>query len=328
MKHIGILLKVVVMTLVVVMDASYAFAQQNYRIKSIYRTYRGKPDLNFYLYYQEDGRILKAETEHLDYTCHESIDFVYDDINETISMAANRIEKWGNWSAKPKVSLKNGKIRSYDSYGEDQSKPQKYEISYDIQERVNKIVCNDYEYEEMSVFSPEWNDGNLTKLVKTTTYTYDNSEDTDISEYEYTDYPNPESNILFSPFFEDFDAFYIPVPHNYLSSLMGARTKNLPKRLTKSPKDEGDEPRHEDYFYVFDEYGNISEIIIVDKKGEYLHFWITYETFTNTSVAGVNDNSRKPVACYNSMGQKIEKPGKGMNIIRYNDDSVKKIIIK
>ena len=117
MKHIGILLKVVVMTLVVVMDASYAFAQQNYRIKSIYRTYRGKPDLNFYLYYQEDGRILKAETEHLDYTCHESIDFVYDDINETISMAANRIEKWGNWSAKPKVSLKNGKIRSYDSYG-------------------------------------------------------------------------------------------------------------------------------------------------------------------------------------------------------------------
>lgn len=109
---------------------------------------------------------------------------------------------------------------------------------------------------------------------------------------------------------------------------MGARTKNLPKRLTKSPKDEGDEPRHEDYSYVFDEYGNISEIIIVDKKGEYLHFWITYETFTNTSVAGVNDNSRKPVACYNSLGQKIEKPGKGMNIIRYNDDSVKKIIIK
>lgn len=60
-----------------------------YERKSIYRTYRGEPDLNFYLYYQEDGRILKAETEHLSYVSHESIDFVYDDVNETISMSSN-----------------------------------------------------------------------------------------------------------------------------------------------------------------------------------------------------------------------------------------------
>lgn len=319
MKHIGILLKVVVMTLVVVMDASYVFAQQNYRIKSIYRTYRGKPDLNFYLYYQEDGRIAKAETEHLSYVSHESIDFVYDDANETISMSSNN-----GYNVKSDIKLQNGRISSFENFmdaGSSGIETEHCAISYDAQERVSKIEYNGDG--DKCVYSCEWTNGNLTKMVRTTTY-----RDDAVIMYEYTDSPNPESNILFSPFFEDFDAFYIPVPHNYLSSLMGARTKNLTKSFTITYDYE--DPRREDYSYVFDEHGNISEIVVVDgdKKGEYLHFWITYETFTNTSVAGVNDNSRKPVACYNSLGQKIEKPGKGMNIIRYNDDSVKKIIIK
>lgn len=331
MKHRNLLLRLVVVTFIFALNASYATAQQqSHRIKSIYRTYRGEPDLNFYLHYLEDGRISKAETEHLDYNGSETIDFAYDDANEMITMSADRVEKWGNsstnWSASPKISLQNGKIISYESYGEDQDYPVYGTVSYDARGYVSKIVLEDKKYKEESVYTPEWSDGNLIKMVCTATDGY--SSYVDVSEYEYTDYPNPKSNILFSPYFEDFDAFYIPIPNNYLSNFMGVRTKNLPKRLVKSPKDEGDDPRREDYSYVFDDNGNILEIVVTDKKGEYLHFWITYETFVDTSVSGLKDDSREPVAYYNSLGQKVENLGKGMNIIRYSDKSVKKVVIR
>lgn len=174
------------------------------------------------------------------------------------------------------------------------------------------------------LYTVEWKDGNVVRINVASPGGY---EDKTV-EYTYTEYPNPQSNTLFSPFMDSFDAFYIAVPGNFLSNLLGGRNRNLPKRMDESPKDFGDDPTYDEYDYVFDAYGNISELIVTDDKGEYLHFWITYEMNNNTAIQGILHNVESEVNRYNSLGQKIKIPVKGLNIIKYGDNKVKKILVK
>jgi len=317
------LLRSILLLLFFAVCAPNAVAQQSYRISEIQRTHYGKPSVNFRLYYQEDGRISKSETNHLSGNYTEYVDFTYDDKNETILMEASSTESGSLDVARSEIKLRNGRILNYASFADYGGKLRKRETVtyyYDEQDRIIKMTED--EEGQISHTECEWFGGNLVKLAYKTSY-----NDDKIIDYVYSDYPNPESNLLFSPYFEDYDAFYIALPGNYLSNLLGTRSRNLPLRKIKTYVYDGSKS-YENYDYKFDEHGNISEIIVTDEEGEYLHFWITYEAYIKTSVPEISIDESSVTGIFNSLGERIMKPEKGINIIRYKDSSVRKVIVK
>lgn len=73
-------------------------------------------------------------------------------------------------------------------------------------------------------------------------------------------------------------------------------------------------------------------------KGSLLDYWddnqwkkfMNIEEFDATSIGSLNTNAHdvQEVSRYSDNGQRLNTPAKGLNIVKYNNGTVKKIIVK
>ena len=88
---------------------------------------------------------------------------------------------------------------------------------------------------------------------------------------------------------------------------------------------------------TFDNETKINATLSVP-KGSLLNYWddnqwkkfMNIEEFDATSIGSLNTNANdvQEVSRYSDNGQRLNTPAKGLNIVKYNDGTVKKIMVK
>ena len=91
------------------------------------------------------------------------------------------------------------------------------------------------------------------------------------------------------------------------------------------------------YETTFDSETKINATLYVP-KGSLLDYWddnqwkkfMNIEEFDATSIGSLNTNTNdiQEVSRYSDNGQRLNTPAKGLNIVKYNNGMVKKIMVK
>ena len=295
------------------------------RAMSITHHHRSEPECTVKYYYDDENRLLTSEF----YNLRRSYDtprlvmsFTYDTDQITIDVDGEGSRDL----SRAVLHLENNRVAAYEMYGvsdgrtPDYSRVYPFELQYDEKGhliRHERTSGNEngyaidflWEGENMSGFNLQWE----SRPNYTIEYRYEYGEDrnTAINPF-YFELQDDGTNIEYE----------LILPYTYLPHLFGTRPANL---LTKWNEREGDYTSSYTFEYVFDDEGDITEVIVTDDENgnEYEHFRVTYEGMSG--VSDVTANVTAPTVFYSLDGRLLQHPTHGICIKKGTNRAVKRV---
>ena len=175
-----------------------------------------------------------------------------------------------------------------------------------------------------------WEDGNIARIEYS-----DGETRTFVTNYKYTDLPTPagwigNAALPFSSSDDNVDSGWAMFGY---SELFGTQCKNLPASCVTTENGETQGSETFRYNIDADGYPVASVTTTLDADGEEEEVAYDYYTWTGTPLSAINSakataNTAEIDAIYSVSGARLQHLQKGVNILRMNDGTTRKVIMK
>lgn len=263
--------------------------------------------------YDEYGRMLGSDWSGRE---NGSVSVTYNDIANTVKIESSEEMSDLKWTF---GYVENGRIIRLDTQYWDEDM---YTSSLNYNNNGELVSFTQGMGNDTYTSKLEWCDGNILSVAYAGEGKY---------EFSLSDYDSPASLPFFMEGIDGVADFDLPNPFYYLPGYMGKRSKKLLSGYTAQI---GDTRLQGTYSYKFDADGNVSEFVSdeVEDEDGFTMSWRERIVCSYMVVSGINDvavdghGSRE--AIYNAAGQQRPDMGRGLNIVRSADGTVRKVIVK